>query len=103
MRVHLRAGSPQRTRSSLGVSDTGLLTASFLIQEPGDPRTMVGPWFPGRIARADHRVTIAEWPVADLVAWPRIVQAVGAPVMRLFYPSSDFSPEWVAQQEPGFR
>ena len=65
--------------------------------------TMVGPWLPGRIARADHRVTIGEWPVAELVAWPRIVSALGAPVMRLFHPSFDFSAEWVAQQEPGFR
>jgi hypothetical protein len=68
-----------------------------------DPRLNLAPWFPGRIARADHRVTIGEWPVAELVAWPRIVSALGAPVMRLFHPDHSFAPEWVAQQEPAFR
>jgi hypothetical protein len=72
-------------------------------REVFDPRPLVVPWLPGKIARADHRVTTGEWPVTELVAWPRIVSTLGAPVMRLFSPSFDFSPEWVAQQEPSFR
>jgi hypothetical protein len=73
-------------------------------REVFDPRqSVVDVWFPGKIARANHRVTIGKWPVAELAAWPRIVSALGAPVMRLFYPSFNFAPEWVAQQEPGFR
>jgi hypothetical protein len=73
-------------------------------REVFDPRGFpIVDWFPGKIARADHRVVTGEWPVAELVAWPRIVSTLGAPVMRLFSPSFEFSPEWVAKQEPGFR
>jgi hypothetical protein len=71
-------------------------------REVFDPNWRVD-WFPGKIARADHRVVTGEWPVAELVAWPRIVSALGAPVMRLFSPSFEFSPEWVAKQESGFK
>jgi hypothetical protein len=65
-----------------------------------DPRL---DWFPGKIGRADHRVTTGKWPVAELIAWQRIVSTLGAPVMRLFSASFDFSPDWVAKQEPAFR
>lgn len=60
-------------------------------------------WMPGKVARADHRVTFGEWTVAELAAWPRIVAALGAPVMRLFDPQFDLSPEWVANQKEWFR
>ena len=74
-------------------------------REVFDPRQfpVFVDWFPGKIARADHRVVTGEWPVAELVAWPRIVSTLGAAVMRLFSPSFEFSPEWVAKQEPSFR
>jgi hypothetical protein len=71
-------------------------------REVFDPRPFID-WFPGKIARADHRVTTGEWSIAELVVWPRIVSTLGAPVMRLFNPDFDFSPEWVAQNEPRFR
>jgi hypothetical protein len=71
-------------------------------REVFDPRALVD-WFPGKIGRADHRVTTGKWPVAELIAWQRIVSTLGAPVMRLFSASFDFSPDWVAKQEPAFR
>jgi len=67
-----------------------------------DPRPQIH-WLPGKIAQADRRVTGGNWAVAELAAWPRIVSTLGAPVMRLFDPSFDFSPEWVAQQQSMFR
>ena len=72
-------------------------------REDFDPRPLVAPWFPGKIAHANDRISVGKWPVAELVAWPRIVSTLGAPVMRLFSPNFDFDPEWVAKQDPGFR
>jgi hypothetical protein len=71
-------------------------------REVADPNSWV-LWLPGKIARSDHRVTTGEWPVAELVTWPRIVSILGGPVMRLFDPTFDFSPEWVALQQKRFR
>jgi hypothetical protein len=71
-------------------------------REVFDPRLIVH-WREGNIAKANHRVTAGEWTVAELAAWPRIVSMLGGPVMRLFDPRFEFSPEWVAQQESWFR
>jgi len=38
-------------------------------REVFDPRA---DWFPGKIARANDRVTVGEWPPADLVLWPKL-------------------------------
>jgi hypothetical protein len=60
-------------------------------------------WLPGKVSQANHRVTAGEWAVAELTAWPRIVSTLGGPVMRLFDPNFDLSPEWVVRQESWFR
>jgi len=67
-------------------------------REVFDPRPLVH-WSPGKVAQATHRVTTGEWTVAELAAWPRIVSMLGGPVMRLFDPSFDFAPEWVARHK----
>jgi hypothetical protein len=48
----------------------------------------------GKVARVDRRVTTGEWPVLDLRrSWAEIVSELGAPVLRLFDPSYEYSPE----------
>jgi hypothetical protein len=56
-------------------------------------------YYDGQIARSDRAITVAEaLPTELLVDWPKTVSELGAPVLRLFNPGADFSPEWVAQQ-----
>jgi len=60
-------------------------------------------WSPGKIARDDHRIITGEWPVEDLKHQPDIVSALAAPVLRLFSPDLDCSPEFVGGQTGRFR
>ncbi len=56
-------------------------------------------WPPAKISRSDHCVTQGEWPVADIAsAWPDIVSKLGGPVVRLFDPTFDYSPDWISSQ-----
>ena len=68
-------------------------------RELADPDSTFGHWERGHIARADHRVTIAQSQANDLGrTWPEVVSALGGPVMRLFDPAFDYSPDWVRTQ-----
>jgi hypothetical protein len=56
-------------------------------------------YYPGQTARADRAITVDAASPSELLAdWPKTVSKLGAPVRRLFNPSADFSPEWVAKQ-----
>jgi hypothetical protein len=58
-------------------------------------------WPPANISRTDHCITRGEWPVALLrSAWPDIVSTLGGPVVRLFDPTFDYSPDWIKSQSP---
>ena len=60
-------------------------------------------WTEGKIAREDHRVTRGEWAVEELRQTPDVVSALAAPVLRLFDPSFDCSPEWAGDQTTRFK
>lgn len=75
----------------------------LLEREAADPKMMYHRQR-GDVARVNHTVTDGEWPVAELErAWPAIVSELVGPVVRLFNPSNEFSPEWVAQMKPRFQ
>jgi hypothetical protein len=64
--------------------------SGLLEREISDPDRM--GYQSGKIARADQRVTLGEWPVAELSrSWPDIVSKLGSPVLRLFDPEYDYS------------
>jgi hypothetical protein len=60
-------------------------------------------WSEGKIARDDHRVTTGEWQTGELAHQPDIVSALASPLMRLFSPDLDCSPDFVGGQTRRFR
>jgi len=72
-------------------------------REVGDPDTSIH-WSPGKIARTDHRVSVIEWPTKTLEGeWAQVVSALGGPVMRLFDPAFDYSPDFIKRNVPRFQ
>jgi hypothetical protein len=72
-------------------------------REIADPDPSIR-WSPGKIARTGHRVSVVEWSTKDLEGqWAQVVCALGGPVMRLFDPAFDYSPEFIERQVPRFR
>jgi hypothetical protein len=58
-----------------------------------------GRWFPGQVAKEDHRISTGSWPASALRdSLPEIVSALTAPVMRLFMLNSPVTPDWVRGQ-----
>lgn len=56
-------------------------------------------WPPANISRSDHCFTQGEWHAADIApSWANIVSALGGPVVRLFDPTFDYSPDWIKPQ-----
>jgi hypothetical protein len=77
--------------------------SGLLEREISDPDPMIR-WRPGEISRVDHRITTGEWPAGSLTDnWAEIVSELGGPVMRLFHPTFDYSPDFVHQQLPRFQ
>jgi hypothetical protein len=77
--------------------------SGLLEREIGDPDPLIH-WLPGKMSRVDERTTGGEWPLSDIRGnWPEIVSALGAPVMRLFDPTFDYSADWVRNQTSRFR
>ena len=70
-------------------------------RELADPQPGIH-WLPGKIAKMDHRVTTGEWAKEDLRRTPDVVSALAAPVLRLFDPTFDCSPEWAGAQTQRF-
>jgi hypothetical protein len=61
-------------------------------------------WSKERISKADHRVCIGAWPVADLASrWPAIVADTSSCVVRLFDPEFELPEQWVLHVAPKFR
>jgi hypothetical protein len=59
-------------------------------------------WAPANISRTDHCITRGEWAIAEVrSSWPAIASALGGPVVRLFDPTFDYSPDWVKSQGTG--
>lgn len=71
-----------------------------IIDDPDPNRMADATHRPVKMARADHRVTVGEWPAADLrKLWPEIVSALGGPVMRMFDEEFDYSASFVSSQK----
>jgi hypothetical protein len=74
--------------------------SGLLERELDDPDPTIR-WPRGAIARVDHRVTVGQWPAKTLDNdWPEVVSALGGPVIRLFLPTFDYSPDFIRQQLP---
>jgi hypothetical protein len=71
-------------------------------REIADARPMIH-WMPGKIAKMDHCVTSGEWAKEDLRRTADVVSALAGPVLRLFDPSFDCSPDWVGAQTQHFK
>lgn len=80
-------------------------SVSFRIEWHGLNGRMIrdpeGLWMANWRAGDDHRVSVGSWPVTSLTnAWPEIVAALAAPLMRSFTTEFNMSPSWVQGQAP---
>jgi hypothetical protein len=58
-----------------------------------------GDWLHASAARVNGRITECEWPAGQLLKdWPIVVNLLAGPVIRLFDPTFECSPEWIKQQ-----